>query len=41
MRMRSTGSRPLHGIVLPDVRTGAALDLATFSGVLVAIRHHG
>jgi hypothetical protein len=31
----------LTGVVLPDARTGEPVDLGTYTGVLVAIRHHG
>lgn len=31
----------LAGVVLPDARTDDTVDLGAYTGVLVAIRHHG
>lgn len=41
--MPRRNSRPvdLAGLGLPDVRTGTTTDLGAFTGLLVAIRHHG
>lgn len=36
-----TGVTHLRGIALPDVTTGRPVDLGVFTGVLVAVRHHG